>query len=167
MMARLREPGAVLLAVLTAITITPALAVDTGGPVRKFQFGSGPAAPGLRRSLGLLVSLLAVSALWGDGLLHRLLESRPFWAWWSGGLLLLPFGFLLGVPFPTGLRLWVRPPGRRAYLWAANGTASVIASIVAVPVAMLWGVSSGLWLAAACYCLPLLLSIFVRTGRAT
>jgi hypothetical protein len=128
---------------------------------------AGWSAPGLRRSLGLLVSLLAVSALWGDGLLHRLLESRPFWAWWSGGLLLLPFGFLLGVPFPTGLRLWVRPPGRRAYLWAANGTASVIASIVAVPVAMLWGVSSGLWLAAACYCLPLLLSIFVRTGRAT
>jgi hypothetical protein len=124
----------------------------------------GPA--GLRRSLALLVVLLAAWALWGGGLVHRLLEAPAGRAWAVAALVLLPVGFLLGVPFPTALRLWVAQPGPRAYLWAANGTDSVVASILAIPVAMLWGVSWGLWLAAASYSVSLLVSVVVRIGRA-
>ena len=48
-------------------------------------------------------------------------------------LVLLPLGFLLGTPFPAGLRLWnaEQRQGFVPLVWALNGTASVLGSIVA------------------------------------
>jgi hypothetical protein len=69
--------------------------------------------------------------------------------------LLAPIALLMGVPFPVGLRLLISSPGLRAYGWAANGVASVVASILAIPLAMTWGISRLLLLAALCYALML------------
>jgi len=44
-------------------------------------------------------------------------------------LALLPFGFALGTPFPSGLRLFARDERTVALAWALNGTASVVGSI--------------------------------------
>ncbi|MBN1837133.1 MAG: hypothetical protein JW820_14855, partial [Spirochaetales bacterium] len=78
---------------------------------------------------------------------------------WGGAIaLLLPVGFLLGVPFPTALRCFGGGPGELSFLWAANGIASVVASILAVPVAMAWGISRVLWLAGICYGAALVLA---------
>jgi len=44
-------------------------------------------------------------------------------------LSLLPFGFVLGTPFPSGLRLLARDERTVALAWALNGTASVVGSI--------------------------------------
>jgi hypothetical protein len=56
------------------------------------------------------------------------------------GGLLFPLGFLMGIPFPSGLRA-LRPRGEEALAWAigVNAFASVIGSLVAVPVAMFSG----------------------------
>ena len=69
--------------------------------------------------------------------------------------LLAPIALLMGVPFPVGLRLLISSPGLRAYGFAANGVASVVASILAIPLAMTWGISRLLLLAALCYALML------------
>jgi hypothetical protein len=78
-------------------------------------------------------------------------------------LLLAPIALLVGVPFPVGLRLLVSSPRLRAFGWAANGIASVVASILALPLAMSWGISRLLLLAALCY--ALMFGVLLSAGR--
>ncbi len=56
-------------------------------------------------------------------------------------LLLLPLGFLLGTPFPSGMRLLAPNARSVALAWALNGTASVVGSIVAAVLAKMFGFS--------------------------
>ena len=86
----------------------------------------------------------------------RLLLSLP--APWREALALLPLlppAFAIGIFFPAGLRLLVDRPEARAYAWAANGIASVLAAVLAVPLAMAAGISRVLLLAAFLYLLAL------------
>jgi hypothetical protein len=80
--------------------------------------------------------------------------SGPGQALGSFGLL-APIALLMGVPFPVGLRLLTSSPRLRAYGWGANGVASVLASILAIPLTMIWGISRLLLLASFCYALML------------
>jgi hypothetical protein len=73
--------------------------------------------------------------------------------------LLAPIALLMGVPFPVGLRLLAPSSRLRAFGWGANGVASVMASILAIPLTMVWGISRLLLLAALCYALMLGVSI--------
>jgi hypothetical protein len=55
-------------------------------------------------------------------------------------LMLLPLGFCLGIPFPTGLRA----VGERAekfvpWMWGVNGLMSVVGSVGAMVIAKFWG----------------------------
>jgi hypothetical protein len=102
-------------------------------------------------------------------LLHGRLQRHLLQAAGAGQVLgafalLAPPALLMGVPFPVGLRLLVPSPRHRAFGWAANGVASVLASVVAVPLAMSWGISRLLLLAGVCYALMLLLLIRRRAG---
>jgi hypothetical protein len=65
---------------------------------------------------------------------------------------LAPLGFLMGIPFPTGLA-WLRQRGPRLvpWAWAINGCASVLASISAVVLALSFGFSWVLVAAALAY----------------
>lgn len=74
--------------------------------------------------------------------------------------LVLPLGFVMGMPFPSGLRLAQRVhPGEIPLLWGVNGVFSVLGSVLAVVIAMGWGFSRALALGAACY-----LGLFVLTA---
>jgi hypothetical protein len=115
--------------------------------------------PALARSLVALALALGLWAWLGGRLLQRLLVAAPALHWGAAVGLLLPFGLLLGVPFPTALRHFGGEARQVAYLWAANGIASVVASILAVPVAMSWGISRVTGLAGLCYALSLALVI--------
>ncbi len=65
---------------------------------------------------------------------------------------LAPLGLLMGVPFARGLALLERvAPGLIPWAWAINGSASVIASVLAVMCAVSWGFQTVLWLGAAAY----------------
>ena len=65
---------------------------------------------------------------------------------------LLPLGILLGIPFAGGLRrVEELVPGTTPWVWAINGSASVISSILAVVLALSWGYRLLLTMAAACY----------------
>ena len=79
-------------------------------------------------------------------------------------LTLSPLGFLMGIPFPAGIRWLIgrRPqsmePGDEiqprtdiAWVWAVNGAASVVSPILAALLALTFGFRLVLWMGAFCY----------------
>ncbi len=67
-------------------------------------------------------------------------------------LLLAPLAFLMGLPFPLGLRQLVGDDsGSLAWAWAANGFASVIAAPLAALIALEAGSAMLFWMSAAFY----------------
>jgi hypothetical protein len=88
------------------------------------------------------------------------------------GLVLIPLGFVMGMPFPTGLRAlanlprW-RTPGAELdretsdnaveWAWAMNASASVLGSVLAMVVAIQFGLNATLACGAAAYLFALLL----------
>jgi hypothetical protein len=95
--------------------------------------------------------LLAVAILlypYGLTLLFRAMLGLPLVArLWLTVLSLAPLGFLMGIPFPSGLE-WLRQraSGLIPWAWAVNGCASVLASVLAVLIALSAGFS---WVLAA------------------
>lgn len=106
-----------------------------------------------RAALLLVPTLLLLHPLlqqWLPRLLPWPLAAR------AAGLALLlgPLGFLMGIPFPCGLRA-LKYRGEEALAWAigVNAFASVLGSLVAVPIAMFSGFSFVGALAAGLYAL--------------
>ena len=65
---------------------------------------------------------------------------------------LMPLGVLMGVPFASGIRIAEgMSPGITPWLWAINGSSSVVCSIVATIVALSGGYRLVLALATLCY----------------
>ena len=110
-----------------------------------------------------------LSALVGLGFANRLLVS---------GVVLIPLGFVMGMPFPTGLRaLAAAPPAKVAadqgtsdnaveWAWAMNAAASVLGSVLAMVIAIAFGLTVTLACGAAAYVLALALMPTLRTKAA-
>jgi hypothetical protein len=97
-----------------------------------------------------------LAAFVGLGFVYRLVIS---------GVLLVPLGFVMGMPFPTGLRaLASSATGDPAsgnsveWAWAMNAAASVLGSVLAMVIAIQFGLSVTLACGAAAYVLALLLT---------
>jgi spermidine synthase len=125
----------------------------------------------------VIVTLLAdvfflpsrLAALVGMDFGYRLLVS---------GVLLIPLGFVMGMPFPTGLRAFAAlpppelPAGQRAsenaveWAWAMNAAASVLGSVLAMVIAIQFGLTVTLACGTAAYLLALLLMPTLRTKPA-
>ncbi len=68
--------------------------------------------------------------------------------------IILPLGFLMGIPFPTGLRVLNDFfPEDIAWMWAVNAVTSVLGSILAVIIAILFGFTWALLMGALAYIL--------------
>ena len=101
-----------------------------------------------------------LAALVGLGLGYRFLISA---------VLLVPLGFVMGMPFPTGLRA-LDPAGRGSseqrcaadnaveWAWAMNAAASVLGSVLAIVIAIQFGLNVTLACGAGAYLLALLLT---------
>ncbi|MGA7474880.1 MAG: hypothetical protein WBW60_19250, partial [Candidatus Sulfotelmatobacter sp.] len=100
-------------------------------------------------------------AAWvGLGFYYRLVVS---------GLLLAPLGFVMGMPFPTGLRALAADPvlgistaaanddNVVEWAWAMNAAASVLGSVLAMVIAIQFGLNVTLGCGVAAYLLALLL----------
>ena len=73
-------------------------------------------------------------------------------------LVLAPLGFAMGMPFPTGLRALARAEDNTIeWAWALNAASSVLGSVLAMVVAIQWGLNVTLACAAAAYVVALLL----------
>jgi hypothetical protein len=68
--------------------------------------------------------------------------------------ILFPLGFLMGMPFPLGMRIAsTQSPVITPGLWAVNGATSVLASVLAIAIALMAGISAAFWTGFACYAL--------------
>jgi len=94
------------------------------------------------------------------------------------GLLVAPLGFVMGMPFPTGLRALAAglvvdaPSGATSndnaveWAWAMNAAASVLGSVLAMVIAIQFGLTVTLACGATAYLLALLLLPALRAERA-
>jgi spermidine synthase len=108
-----------------------------------------------------------LAALVGLALEYRLLVS---------GVLLIPLGFVMGMPFPTGLRALAATPAPEfpagqadnavEWAWAMNAAASVLGSVSAMMIAIQFGLTVTLACGAAAYLLALLVIPTLRTKPA-
>jgi spermidine synthase len=125
----------------------------------------------------VIVTLLAdvfflpgrLAALVGLDFGYRLLVS---------GILLIPLGFVMGMPFPTGLRALAALPvpefpssqgasdNSVEWAWAMNAAASVLGSVLAMVIAIQFGLTVTLACGATAYLLALLLTPALRTKAA-
>ncbi|HVE69522.1 MAG TPA: hypothetical protein VNB64_13175 [Solirubrobacteraceae bacterium] len=113
-----------------------------------------PASPrrALTLSLGAAAAMIAAVAF-GLGPLLEALVGLPFAARVAVTVALLaPLGAVLGMAMPIGLRrLSVLHPRGVAWAWGINGITSVLASVLAVSVAIAWGFTVTTLLALAAY----------------
>lgn len=96
----------------------------------------------LRLTLTALIAMLALVFFGLDLLIHHIIGLSITMRYLIAMLLLVPAGLLAGLPFPLGMRYLLKSPGERAYAWAANGCASVLASIAAAQIALSLGIST-------------------------
>ena len=84
--------------------------------------------------------------------------SLPEWGRIALAILIIaPLGFLMGLPFAGGLSVVERrDPSLVPWAWAINGTFSVISSVLAVMIALSWGLPAVFWLGALAYTIALL-----------
>lgn len=80
------------------------------------------------------------------------------WRILVGAVSLAPLAILMGFPFPFGL-IWLErwAPGLKAWAWAVNGCASVVAAVLAAILALTWGFQVVLLGGAIVYSIALLM----------
>jgi hypothetical protein len=70
--------------------------------------------------------------------------------------LLAPLALFMGMPFAIGMRAATSRPGTpTAFLWGINGATSVCASVLAVVLALFFGISTAFWAGALAYAVAL------------
>ncbi len=81
-------------------------------------------------------------------------------------VLLSPFGFLLGIPFPTAIQLLKQNNLVKYIPWmyGVNGIMSVLGSVLAVVVSMIWGFTLSFFAGLSMY---LLIFVFMSSGSFT
>lgn len=108
--------------------------------------------PSLLKPLLAIVSLfLLLMPFWFAPLLETIPRLSSLLGMILATLLLVPVSIFLGFPFPMGMRYLVNSPAHRAYAWAINGSASVLAAIMASQLAISWGLTSLLVCAVVAY----------------
>ena len=108
--------------------------------------------PWLRRISGLIAALLLAYALWLPVFISATMGLPGAVRVMLGVLILLPVAFLMGMPFPLGVR-WVeeKTRARIAWAWGIDGYASVISATGAMLIAVTAGLNVPIYIAAAAY----------------
>jgi len=137
------------------------------------RFGSSKMS--LSTALLLLLGLLGVYIVFLPGILHKTLGLPLLIRVAMSLLIISPLGFLMGVPFPGGLR-WLRgKTGTMSissewlipYVWAINSACSVISSILASLISLSFGFTVTFALGMVFYALSLAFSISGKETKLT
>ncbi|HWZ83634.1 MAG TPA: hypothetical protein VNW47_13470 [Terriglobales bacterium] len=120
-----------------------------------------------------LVGAICVHVLVLPGLLNALV-GLPFTVkLLLSGLLLIPLGLAMGMPFPTGLRALAgaeslvqgESTGNAVeWAWAMNAASSVLGSVLAMVIAIYWGLNVTLACGAVAYLIAMGLARTLRPG---
>ncbi len=132
-----------------------------------------------RAEMGWMPLLVVVAALLGcvfflPGRLAGLIGLPFAYRLALSGALLVPLGFFMGMPFPTGLRALAAAPAPEfpagpaasdnavEWAWAMNAAASVLGSVLAMVIAIQFGLTATLACGAAAYVVALAFLPVVR-----
>jgi hypothetical protein len=94
----------------------------------------------LHHMLILLIATVLLEAAIFEVIAAALLKAPAILRIISILLLMIPAGFLMGLPFPTAMRDLLDTPVQRAYAWSVNGCASVLCAIAAAQIAISWSI---------------------------
>jgi MFS family permease len=126
--------------------------------------GGAPRAR-LRFVIPVLLVLLAVTAWLTPMMFHTALGLPLFTRVALALAVIAPLGIMLGMPFPTGLRVVAaEAPGLVPWAWGINGFFTVIGTILALMFAMMFGFFAVLVMAGVCYLLAWL-ALTWKPGR--
>jgi hypothetical protein len=113
----------------------------------------------IRISLGMLIVVLILEAI-GFELFAIHIQKTSVWLRPAVEFLFLfPAGFLMGLPFPLGMRYLLSSPVQRTYAWSVNGCASVLSAIAAAQTAVSFGIVHVVVFAALAYLLALFAAV--------
>lgn len=102
--------------------------------------------------LPLVVGVLLATSWAAPALFHQFLGARLAARMAISLLLIAPLGFVLGMPFPLGLRLVMqRSSALGSWAWGVNGFFTVIGTVLAAMLGMMIGFLMVLLLAGICY----------------
>lgn len=119
-------------------------------------------SPQLR--LGLLLATLVAFGLLTPILVRSLAAGSTPLRVAAAVAMLAPLGFFMGMAFPLGMELAARRAAPLTpWLWGINGATSVCASVLALTIALTWGISASFWAGFACYAVAL--ASYVRAAR--
>jgi spermidine synthase len=118
----------------------------------------------------LVIAVLAADVVFLPGTLAALV-GLPFGVRLViSGVLLIPLGFVMGMPFPTGLRALVEASRSSdcavEWAWAMNAAASVLGSVLAMVIAIQFGLTVALATGAAAYLAAVALTPALRPRAA-
>lgn len=113
--------------------------------------------------LGLVCGTLVLYALALPWLLNTTLGAPTAVRIVLAGALVAPIGLMMGVPFPTGVRLAGRDAAALVpWAWAINGGASVFSSTLAILISMTYGFTTTFLLGAGAYLVALFSSAWLN-----
>jgi spermidine synthase len=142
---------------LTVVVFLLLLSSGAGSVAARRRIGSGSKILPL---LGLIAAIILVDVSLLPWLLSAAIGLPFVIKLLLSGVVLAPLGFLMGMPFPTGLRLVKTVE----WAWALNAAASVLGSVMAMIIAIHFGLTITLLCAAAAY---LLAGLCSRTWKGT
>jgi len=119
-------------------------------------------AKNFRIAIAALIVILVCMFFIINPMMHSIIQLNQFLRYTLSLLLLLPAGFLMGLPFPLGMRYILNLPSQRAYAWTTNGCASVLASIASAQIALGLGISAIMIFAISAYFLAFITLCFKR-----
>lgn len=137
-----------------AAAIGAMLMFSGAGSARSSRFTS-QASLVRRKALVIAILVLAYAAFLDSAIHHTITLPLP-WRFLLAGLMVAPLAFMMGMPFPLGVRVFGDiHPNAVAWGWGINCCASVIAAPLATLIAIEAGfalvlvIAAGLYLAAA------------------
>src|SRR5215831_11352103 len=145
---------------LTVVVFLLLLSSGAGSVAARRFMTSPPAGASLLKVLGLISGLILLNLLALPVLLSAAVGLPFAVKLLISGVVLMPLGLLMGIPFPTGLRL----VSTVEWAWALNAAASVLGSVMAMVIAIHFGLTVTLLCAAAAYLLAAFCTRALRTA---
>ena len=109
-------------------------------------------SPRIRLALAAVVILIALDVLVLPPLLSSAVGLNFIVKLFLSAVILVPLGFLMGIPFPTGLKMLTQSGNATVeWAWAMNAAASVLGSVAAMVIAIHFGLTVTLACAAVAY----------------
>lgn len=114
--------------------------------------GKSPGARFILTIMFLLLIMLAFVTIWQPVIIASFVGASVFFRIFIALCFLFPLGFVMGMPFPTGMTLaGARFSEHTPWFWAVNGAASVVASVLSACISITWGFTVTLSVGFAAY----------------